>query len=241
MWIARVAGIDATKVKWVVAEGSALPSLLANGQPLIPEEMQAYYRVPLGADATAIEAPPNGLEMIAGDGEATGAQDPETVAWSCGLAKDTSPVPVPCEQSPFLLLRLRFDPCWDGTNLGSSDHRSHLAALGSDGTCPEDHPVLNPQLQVEIRYPSTPAGTALTLASGPATGGHGDALVAWDRDHVEDEVKICLRHNRKCDVTSEAVWSPATTSSTSARVAPEIRRVARHFPGVQATVQSPLG
>lgn len=179
------------------------PSLLANGQPLVPEEMQAYYRVPLGADARQVEAAPNGLEMIAGDGESTDAQDPGTVAWSCGLAKDTSPVPLPCEQSPFLLLRLRFDPCWDGTNLGSSDHRSHLAALGSDGTCPEDHPVLIPQLQVEIRYPSTPAGTALTLASGPTTGGHGDALVAWDRDHVEDEVKICLRHNRHCDVTSE--------------------------------------
>jgi NitT/TauT family transport system substrate-binding protein len=29
---ARAAGIDASKVKWVVAEGSALPSLLANGR-----------------------------------------------------------------------------------------------------------------------------------------------------------------------------------------------------------------
>ena len=29
---AKAAGIDATKVKWVVAEGSALPSLLANGR-----------------------------------------------------------------------------------------------------------------------------------------------------------------------------------------------------------------
>lgn len=179
------------------------PSLLANGQPLVPEEMQAYYRVPLGADARQVEAAPNGLEMIAGDGEATSPQDPATVAWSCGLAKDTSPVPLPCEQSPFLLLRLHFDPCWDGTNLGSADHRSHLAPLDADGTCPADHPVLIAQLQVEIRYPSTPAGTVLTLASGPPTGGHGDALVAWDRDHVEDEVEICLRHNRKCDVTSE--------------------------------------
>lgn len=179
------------------------PALLADGQPLVPEEMQAYYRVPIGADATQVEAPPNGLEMIAGDAASTAPQDPAVVAWSCGLADVTSPVPTPCEQSPFLLLRLRFDPCWDGENLGSDDHRSHLSGLGADGSCPTSHPVLIPQLQVDIRYPSTPAATALTLASGPTLGGHGDALVAWDRDHVEREVRICLHANRSCDVTSE--------------------------------------
>lgn len=179
------------------------PALLADGRPLVPEEMQAYYRVPIGADATQVKAPPNGLEMIAGDAAATAPQDPATVAWSCGLADVTSPVPTPCEQSPFLLLRLRFDPCWDGENLASDDHRSHLSGVDADGRCPTSHPVLIPQLQVDIRYPSTPAATELTLASGPTLGGHGDALVAWDRDHVEREVRICLHANRSCDVTSE--------------------------------------
>jgi hypothetical protein len=60
------------------------------------------------------------------------------------------------------------------------------------------------ELQVDIRYPATPAGTVLTLASGPTLGGHGDALVAWDRGHVEREVDICLRSNHSCAVTSES-------------------------------------
>ena len=188
-----------------VADRSAYwaPSLLADGEPLTPTEMQAYYRVPIGADATQVEPPPNGLEMIAGDAAAVAPQDPSVVAWSCGLAEATSPVPLPCEQSPFLLLRLVFPPCWDGEHLASDDHRSHLAALADDGTCPDDHPVLLPQLRVDIRYLPTPAGTTLTLASGPTTGGHGDALVAWDEDHVTREVDLCLRKNRRCDVTSE--------------------------------------
>jgi len=188
-----------------VADRSAYwaPSLLADGRPLEPIEMQAYYRVPIGADATQVEPPPNGLELIAGDGDATAPQDPSTIAWSCGLAEATAPEPQPCERSPFLLLRLMFPPCWDGEHLGSDDHRSHVAPLGDDGACPADHPVLLPQLRLDIRYPSTPAGTTLTLASGPTTGGHGDAVMAWDEDHIAREVDLCLRKNRRCDVTSE--------------------------------------
>jgi hypothetical protein len=180
------------------------PALLVDGRAVEPIGLQAYYRVPIGADATTVAPPPNGLQMIAGDAEATAPQDPAVVAWSCGAVDEASPVPLHCERSSFLLLRLRFDPCWDGERLSSPDHRSHLAPLGADGACPAGHPVLLPQLQAEIRYPSSPAGAALALASGPVTGGHGDALVAWDEDHIAGEVDVCLRHNRRCDVTSEA-------------------------------------
>ncbi|HEY8544178.1 MAG TPA: DUF1996 domain-containing protein [Acidimicrobiales bacterium] len=188
-----------------VADRSAYwaPALLVDGRPVEPLSLQAYYRVPLGADATQVEPPPNGLELIAGDATATAPQDPEVVAWSCGLAEERSPTPVPCPQSPFLLLRLRFPPCWDGEDLRSDDHRSHVAPVGPDGTCPDAHPVLLPQLQLDIRYPPPAEGATLALASGPVTGGHGDALLAWDEAHIAGEVELCLRANRNCDVTSE--------------------------------------
>jgi len=180
------------------------PSLLADGTPLRPKEMTAYYRVPLGADARKVQALPNGLEMIAGDAESATPQDPAVMSWSCGLADATSAVPQPCTRWSFLTLRLTFDPCWDGEHLGSADHRSHLAALRADGACPGDHPVLIPELHVEIRYPVTPVGTQLTLSSGAATGGHGDALVAWDGDDLDGDLKPCLQANRRCDVLSES-------------------------------------
>jgi hypothetical protein len=154
--------------------------------------------------------------MIAGDPAATAPQKPGVASWACGLSTDTSPVPRPCSRSAFLLLRLTFAPCWDGTHLGSADHRSHLAALGRHGRCPDGHPVLIPELHVEIRYPVTPAGTKLTLASGPATGGHGDALVAWDPDHIRTEVDTCLRANLRCDVTSETTRLSIPTTETGA-------------------------
>lgn len=52
-----------------------------------------------------------------------------------------------------------FPSCWDGVNLDSPDHRSHVAyspsstlgALAGD-KCPETHPVRIPQVMYEIMY-----------------------------------------------------------------------------------------
>jgi hypothetical protein len=189
-----------------VADHSAYwaPSLLSDGVPLEPIEVNAYYRVPAGADASKVEVPPNGLEMIAGSASSTAPQDTSVVSWACGSSTERSPVPLDCRAGAEQRLRLRFEPCWDGEHLGSADHVSHLAALGADGSCPDTHPVLLPEITLELRYPSDGAGGPLTLASGPVTGGHGDVLLAWDEAHLASEIATCLRHNRSCDVVSES-------------------------------------
>lgn len=188
-----------------VADRSAYwaPSMLAGAQPVAPSGLLAYYRVPVGADAAGMQVPPNGLEMIAGDGTATEAQSAEIVRWQCGFTPEVSAVPVRCPGGMDLRLLVTFDPCWDGEGLASGDHRSHVAPLGGDGNCPPSHPVLLPQLTLEIRYALDDTTGELSLVSGPLTGGHGDALLAWDQDHIGGEVETCLRHNRNCDVISE--------------------------------------
>lgn len=185
-----------------------VPALFVDGEQVKPQEVIAYYRVPLGADARQVQVPPNGLEMIAGDQDAEAPQDPEVVHWSCGTSDEQSPVPTPCWPGAQPLFRLAFAPCWDGENLRSPDHHSHLARLGDDGSCPESHPVLLPELTLEVRYPDT-GGLAspgpqpdVALASGsiPITGSHGDALLAWDEEFITGEVETCLQDNLYCDV-----------------------------------------
>jgi hypothetical protein len=189
-----------------VADHSAYwaPSLLSGGVPLEPLELNAYYRVPVGADASQVTVPPNGLEMIAGSADATTPQDPSVVSWACGSSAARSPVPLRCPVGAEQRLRLRFDPCWDGVHLGAADHRSHLAPLGAGGACPRSHPVLLPEISLELRYPSDGSTAPLTLSSGPITGAHGDILVAWTHAHIAGEVATCLRHNRNCNVVSES-------------------------------------
>jgi hypothetical protein len=191
------------------------PSLLAAGRPLEPTEMLAYYRVPVGAHAAQVQAPPNGLEMIAGDAAATEPQDQAVVSWRCGSSPDASPVPLACPEGSELRLLLVFDPCWNGEDLGSPDHRSHLTGLGDDGACPPSHPVLLPELTLEVRYPTGGVDDGLALASGPLTGGHGDALLAWGEEHMAREVEVCLRRNARCDVVSESTRLGIPSSSSS--------------------------
>jgi hypothetical protein len=198
-----------------VADRSAYwsPALLAGGRPVTPTHVQAYYRTPVGTDAGRVRPLPNGLEMIAGDAAATRAQDPAVVRWSCGVRGDASPVPRRCAGAGAeLRLVLVFPQCWDGEHLRSADHVSHLAYLpevadGPDGAaerrCPASHPVLLPETTVEVRYPTDLPPGELALASGPATGGHGDLLVAWDQARLAAEVDTCLHRNLRCDVTSE--------------------------------------
>lgn len=50
--------------------------------------------------------------------------------------------------------------CWDGVNVDSADHKSHVAYPSSGvfettGTCPDTHPVRLPQLMYEVMWDTT--------------------------------------------------------------------------------------
>ena len=51
--------------------------------------------------------------------------------------------------------------CWDGVNLDSPDHKSHVAfpasgSFESGGPCPASHPVKIPQILYEVAWDTTP-------------------------------------------------------------------------------------
>ena len=50
-----------------------------------------------------------------------------------------------------LVLQIRFPDCWDGRNLDSADHKSHMAYTVS-GICPSNYPVPVPLLEYNVRY-----------------------------------------------------------------------------------------
>lgn len=72
-------------------------------------------------------------------------------------------------------LELMFPSCWDGVNLDSDDHKSHVAYpdLVIQGTCPEGYPVRLPGLFYETIV-NTPAFTSqsgqFVFANGDPTG-----------------------------------------------------------------------
>lgn len=185
------------------------PSLLVDGAILQPQRINAYYR-PGGKDPASIQAFPAGLKVIAGDSKATSPQDLRIVSWGCAATADGMPAvapsatPVTC---PFdaalrgaqggLKIRIRFPDCWNGVDLDSADHKSHMA-YSRRGACPSTHPVPVPQINMNVVYP-TAGGPGVVLASGnSALTGHADFFNAWDQATLEMLVENCLNASVHC-------------------------------------------
>jgi len=74
----------------------------------------------------------------------------------CADAKDTVDIPTG-NDCKYIRQTVIFPNCWDGTNLDSPDHKSHVTYAvggnyGQGGNCPSTHPVRVPQIMYEIQW-----------------------------------------------------------------------------------------
>ncbi|WP_197038466.1 DUF1996 domain-containing protein [Herbidospora cretacea] len=178
-----------------------VPTLYVNDQPVEPVITTFYY---LGEgvrpDITAqIQPLPLGLRIVAGNAKAT-APDSTTIArWSClhaneaGASKDF----VNCPAGTMLESYLDFPQCWDGVNLDSPDHKSHMA-YPVNQACPSTHPVPVPKLRQVLRYPVNGDPSRIRLSSGRGFTMHGDFFNAWPEAEMWQRVRDCIRPVIKC-------------------------------------------
>jgi len=171
-----------------------------------------YYRGPAG-----VEQIPPGLKMIAG-GDTLNPPQPtatqKSLSWSC---VDSGPffaqppncskpgvngVPKSATNGKPIRAHIHFPNCWDGVNLDSPDHRSHMAYWTTSGrTCPSSHPVRIPKIQFHIVW-NIKNGTGTYLSSDhDAPGGttlHADFWNTWDQAVLRDAVTTCINGNLDC-------------------------------------------
>lgn len=97
-----------------------------------------------------------------------------------------------------LRLELMFPSCWDGKNLDSENHKSHVQfpEFVKTGSCPEGFKVRLPVLFYEtifdIHAYANYSGQYV-LSNGDATGWgyHGDYIAAWDEGVLDSAVNTC--------------------------------------------------
>ncbi len=178
--------------------GYWVPTLFRDGEPVEPLGATIYYRRP---SLAPVEPFPAGLRMIAGEAKAQSPQSVRLVFWTCGARGEVLPQSAPpacagVARGLGLRLHIRFPNCWDGVNLDSADHKSHMA-YSLRGLCPASHPVEVPGLTLIIRYPIDGSGD-LELASGGVYSAHADFFNAWDERALSELVDRCLNALRHC-------------------------------------------
>lgn len=172
------------------------PTLYDNGKAVRPRRATFYY-VTTNDEPEKVRSLPQGLRIIAGDAKATSPVDPIVAEWAClGASVESNPRMVSCPNGSDLELHLRFPDCWNGRDLDSRDHKSHMAYSRAD-RCPKSHPVPVAQLKFKLRYPIA-GGESVRLSSGPGYTAHGDFINTWDQDELAARVRKCLRRVIKC-------------------------------------------
>lgn len=178
-----------------------VPTLYNNNAPVEPTITTFYY---LGEgvrpDITArIQPFPLGLRIVAGNARATGPDATTIARWSCLHAGHVvaSKDFVTCPSGTMLESYLDFPQCWNGRDLDSADHKSHMAYPVGD-QCPSSHPVPVPKLRQVLRYPVSGNPAGFRLASGGGFTMHGDFFNAWPVAELERRVRDCIRPIIKC-------------------------------------------
>ena len=188
-----------------------IPALIdtRTGAPIVPDNTIWYYKVytvpayPISANQPL----PSGLRMIAGDMRATGPQ--KMTGWSCfgRGGTDSASIPTICTKGEYVTMTVTFPSCWDGKNLDSTDHKSHMSySLGAEG-CPQSHPVPVPEIKLNVRYlvqnAADPAYWRLSSDHSPNAAGlsaHADWFDGWIPSVRDTWVRNCSQRAQNCEV-----------------------------------------
>jgi endoglucanase Acf2/endonuclease/exonuclease/phosphatase family metal-dependent hydrolase len=167
-----------------------VPSLIneTSGEYVTPLDSSiAYYRIARPYDPDKLEAMPTGLSVIAGSAMPTERQSIGIVAWNyIGSSERYDHLPIGDEWQDLPLQALIYFPTfWDGENVDSANHKSHMAYAAGNGG-PSTHPYLLPQLELQIHYGKIPPDAQLVLTSDYMTKDHPDYAPGWSlhADHI---------------------------------------------------------
>lgn len=199
-----------------------MPAIIdtSSGTPLNANFLTVYYKSGYnGIRRDQIQAFPAGLRMVAGRAKAT-ASDPQVqtseqmfpiAQWNCAGTgqRSSASIPADCGPGGDVVAAVRFPQCWDGVNLDSADHQSHMSYTvgpAGRGQCPATHPVAVPEISMLFHYVVPPTGSAsLRLSSDMYTGGaggfslHADWFDGWDQATMQTWINNCVR-NFDCGV-----------------------------------------
>ncbi|MEU3611984.1 DUF1996 domain-containing protein [Streptomyces sp. NPDC006872] len=166
----------------------------------------------VGNPSSKVTEMPRLLRIITGDAKAfVNGPANANASWSCTgfedrQLKDKYPL---CPAGSDVVRTFRFQSCWDGANIDSANHRTHVAFAAPDGTCPagfEAVPQLVQRIVYDVDAPSLQDGGKTTPLFAvdsfpeqlhkPVTD-HGDFINVFDEKLMREMVD-CINEGRTC-------------------------------------------
>ncbi|WP_189301719.1 DUF1996 domain-containing protein [Streptomyces cinerochromogenes] len=195
------------------------------GRIVTPEQVTLTF---VGNPRGKVTAMPRLLRIITGDAKAfVNGPGNANASWSCTgyenrQLKDKYPL---CPPGSDVVRTFRFQSCWDGRNIDSANHRTHVAFTTDDGSCPAGFrpiPQLVQRIVYDVDAPSvTDGGRTVPLFAvdsfpeqlhKPVTD-HGDFINVFDEDLMREMVD-CINSGRTCGASGDDSGTTVTPAPT---------------------------
>ncbi|MGV4985004.1 DUF1996 domain-containing protein [Streptomyces sp. NPDC001709] len=200
---------DGTQEKDANADGGGKD--LNVGKILVPQQAQIKY---VGSPASKVVAMPQFLRIITGDAKAfVNGTANANAHWSCtgfeNKVQLTTQYPI-CPQGSNVVRSFAFQSCWDGVNIDSANHRTHVAfADPASGACPNGFKAI-PQLTMRLVYnvPQPVVQADGTVKNAYAVDGFPEELHKPITDHddfisvttggLANRIANCINNGQRC-------------------------------------------
>ncbi|MFI6661096.1 DUF1996 domain-containing protein [Streptomyces sp. NPDC050523] len=180
------------------------------GKILTPVQAQIKY---VGNPTSKVTAMPQFLRIITGDAKTTtNGLANANAHWSCtgfeNKVQLTEQYPI-CPQGSNVVRTFAFQSCWDGQNIDSANHRTHVAfADPASGACGNGFKAI-PQLTMRLVYKITPP----TLQNGQVKNAYAvdgfpeqlhkaatdhDDFIAVFKNNLANKIANCINNGQRC-------------------------------------------